>query len=247
MDRQICPKCEISLGRISLLSIRSCSPIYAFVVPYMTRLYLSSAGCIESTLCNCKAGAGGPYNNVAATWYHLWGMPKKNFNEVPRDKAPTEVPAYWLARMQPRSEDLPFRNVAIVERRQVPCHSGDESAVLLLNAKRPCGREGYKPLSRPVDRVLSSLTLHRLVDGLEEIGQCGMVIDRAVCNNYQPSHNPSTLVELDHDYAFSMEAVSSSITCMTNVPTARVQLPSTELSPDPGMEWFNVLTHPGEW
>ena len=214
--------------------------------PYVTSLYLTRTGCIESAYCNCKAGAGGLCKHVAATWYHLWGLQKKNVAEVPRDKAPTEVPAYWLSRMQPGSEGLPFRNIVVTKHREVSLGMDDESAMGLLNPSRPCWKDCYEPLPRPEDRVLTTATLQQLVDGLEEIGQGGMVVDGIESNDYRPSHNPSVLVQLDHgDYARQIVSVNeeaASCSSATGIPPARVKLPSTDLSPDPGMAWSTFLS-----
>ena len=131
-------------------------PSMSSSAPYWTNLHLTSAGCIESAKCNCKSGASGLYKHVAAVWYHLWGLQKKKPMEMLAHKAPTEVPAYWVERMKPGTEGLPFQNIIIMK------HKNQCQLVLIMNLHWSC--------SIPTTPILVKLTNHLLHPRTESSG-----------------------------------------------------------------------------
>jgi len=202
--------------------------------PYWSSFYLKVDGSINAGVCDCKAGAGGVCKHVAAVWYKLWSLQKKHILEVPEDTSVTDVPAYWLSRSAPTTSGLPFRNIVIVKHRSIPFGVSDATAAALLNPGRTSRSELYQPFPRPQDRLVSSSDLRKLAAGLEEIGSGAMVVDAIAANEYRPHHDPAMLMELD--YADLTSTGPPVVTKRAALP-ARVQLPSTQLSPCPSMNW----------
>ena len=66
-----------------------------------------------------KAGCGGHCKHIAAVWYCLWGSQKRLVKDVPSDKAPAELPAYWRASTGLRAAKA-CDDIAIVKHKTMP-------------------------------------------------------------------------------------------------------------------------------
>jgi len=132
--------------------------------PYTTSFVLNADGGIGGGACNCKGGARGLCKHVAALWYRLWSLQKQNVAEIPADKSSTDVPAYWKERRDPGTSTITFRNVTIVKHKHIAVGTSDADAAELLNPARPAHAESYQPFPNPVDSIVTTAQLRRLME-----------------------------------------------------------------------------------